>query len=174
MELLYLTYAEVRRVYGEERYHKVSRFVKEIPDAFINEVRLQRVHTGFSSSFPASSAQPTATTESAHRSHTYTHTSSGSQVPNKNAWNRRPVSTTRTTTATSVAGSAATRFAAVSAGSASTDGVFPLGGRVAHPKFGDGTVLDYEGSGPHARVQVAFDRAGAKWLVLQYARLESA
>ena len=46
-----------------------------------------------------------------------------------------------------------------------------LGQRVRHPSFGEGTVLDYEGSGAHARVQVNFSGAGAKWLVVAYANL---
>lgn len=47
-----------------------------------------------------------------------------------------------------------------------------LGQRVRHRKFGDGIVLNSEGSGAHARVQVNFERAGTKWLVLAYAKLE--
>jgi DNA helicase-2/ATP-dependent DNA helicase PcrA len=43
-----------------------------------------------------------------------------------------------------------------------------------HPKFGEGTVMSYEGAGAHARVQVNFGREGSKWLVLAYARLEPA
>ena len=46
-----------------------------------------------------------------------------------------------------------------------------LGAQVTHPSFGSGTVTDYEGSGAHARVQVNFDNAGSKWLVLAYANL---
>jgi len=47
-----------------------------------------------------------------------------------------------------------------------------LGQRVCHPKFGEGIVLNYEGSGAQSRVQVQFDDAGAKWLVVAYARLQ--
>ena len=46
-----------------------------------------------------------------------------------------------------------------------------LGQRVAHASFGEGIVVDSEGSGTHARVQVNFESAGAKWLVLAYANL---
>ena len=46
-----------------------------------------------------------------------------------------------------------------------------LGQRVEHPKFGEGVVLMYEGQGTHARVQVNFERAGSKWLVVAYANL---
>ncbi|MGQ0835223.1 MAG: 3'-5' exonuclease, partial [Gammaproteobacteria bacterium] len=47
-----------------------------------------------------------------------------------------------------------------------------LGARVRHGKFGEGVVLNVEGNGPHARVQVSFERQGTKWLMLQYANLE--
>ncbi|MGH8171662.1 MAG: UvrD-helicase domain-containing protein [Rhodanobacteraceae bacterium] len=46
-----------------------------------------------------------------------------------------------------------------------------LGQRVRHANFGDGVVVDYEGTGAHTRVQVNFERAGQKWLVLAYANL---
>ncbi len=48
-----------------------------------------------------------------------------------------------------------------------------LGANVRHPTFGSGIVTDYEGSGAHARVQVNFDQAGSKWLVLAFANLQS-
>ena len=47
-----------------------------------------------------------------------------------------------------------------------------LGQRVAHGKFGEGVVLNYEGQGSNARVQVNFDAEGSKWLVLSYAKLK--
>ncbi len=50
---------------------------------------------------------------------------------------------------------------------------FKLGQLVAHDKFGQGTVTAFEGSGEHTRVQVNFDDAGAKWLVMAYARLQA-
>jgi DNA helicase-2/ATP-dependent DNA helicase PcrA len=51
---------------------------------------------------------------------------------------------------------------------------FRLGQSVRHRKFGEGTVVSFEGSGEHARVQVNFQQAGSKWLVLAYANLERA
>jgi len=50
---------------------------------------------------------------------------------------------------------------------------FKLGQSVVHPKFGEGTVLAFEGSGEHTRVHVNFSGAGAKWLVLAYANLRA-
>jgi DNA helicase-2/ATP-dependent DNA helicase PcrA len=57
--------------------------------------------------------------------------------------------------------------------SSDQDWPFRLGESVSHKKFGIGTVISFEGSGEHARVQVNFNRAGAKWLVLAYANLTS-
>jgi len=51
-------------------------------------------------------------------------------------------------------------------------GEFRLGQRVAHQTFGEGVVLNFEGSGAHLRVQVNFQNEGSKWLVLQYAKLQ--
>jgi ATP-dependent DNA helicase UvrD/PcrA len=39
-------------------------------------------------------------------------------------------------------------------------------------KFGEGVILELEGQGSHARVQVNFERQGTKWLMLAYANLE--
>jgi DNA helicase-2/ATP-dependent DNA helicase PcrA len=49
-----------------------------------------------------------------------------------------------------------------------------LGQRVRHARFGEGTVLNMEGQGGSARVQVNFETAGSKWLVLAYAGLQPA
>ncbi|MEM8491884.1 MAG: DNA helicase II [Pseudomonadota bacterium] len=48
-----------------------------------------------------------------------------------------------------------------------------LGQRVYHKMFGEGVVLNFEGRGGNARVEVNFDQEGTKWLVVQYARLEA-
>lgn len=47
-----------------------------------------------------------------------------------------------------------------------------LGQRVYHQVFGEGVVLNFEGRGNNARVEVSFDDEGSKWLVLQYANLQ--
>ena len=113
MQKLVLTFAESRKLYGQERFNAPSRFIREIPDEHLREVRLRNTVS-------------------------------------------RPAMF-------SSAGSAAT--------SSDTDTGFQLGQRVIHPKFGEGVVMNAEGSGAHARVQVNFSD-GAKWLVLAYAALE--
>ena len=49
-----------------------------------------------------------------------------------------------------------------------------IGQSVKHAKFGLGVIIDAEGRGPDARVQVNFRDAGVKWLALEYAKLEPA
>lgn len=41
MKQLYLTHAEVRRLYGEERYTRPSRFIGEVPAEYLEEVRMR-------------------------------------------------------------------------------------------------------------------------------------
>ncbi|MBY5948589.1 DNA helicase II [Photobacterium rosenbergii] len=115
MQKLYISYAEMRRLYGKDNFHKPSRFIREIPEEFIEEVRMKA-----KVSRPASSGR-----------------FSQSQV-NDN-FNQTGYS---------------------------------LGQRVQHPKFGEGTIINFEGSGAQSRVQVAFNGEGIKWLVTQYAKLE--
>jgi len=49
-----------------------------------------------------------------------------------------------------------------------------IGQSVKHAKFGLGVIIDAEGRGPDARVQVNFRDTGVKWLALEYAKLEPA
>ncbi|AMG57073.1 DNA helicase II [Pantoea vagans] len=110
---LTLTYAETRRLYGKEVYHRPSRFIGELPETCIEEVRLR-----------ASVSRPV------------NHQRMGTPVT-KN------------------------------------DSGFALGQRVHHAKFGEGTIINLEGSGEHSRLQVAFQGQGIKWLVAAYAKLET-
>ncbi len=48
---------------------------------------------------------------------------------------------------------------------------FSIGQSVRHAKFGDGVVINFEGRGLDARIQVRFASEGTKWLALQYAKL---
>ncbi|MBS0379127.1 MAG: DNA helicase II [Proteobacteria bacterium] len=111
MRTLYITWAEQRRLHGIDSYGQASRFIREIPEELIEEVR-PKVQVS------------------------------------------RPV--------------AVGRFRAPE--EPAPAGV-RLGARVRHGKFGDGVILSLEGNGPHARVQVSFERQGTKWLMVQYANL---
>jgi DNA helicase-2/ATP-dependent DNA helicase PcrA len=51
---------------------------------------------------------------------------------------------------------------------------FSVGQTVRHARFGEGVVINFEGRGLDARVQVRFSAEGTKWLALQYAKLTPA
>jgi DNA helicase-2/ATP-dependent DNA helicase PcrA len=118
-EKLVLSWAEVRRLHGRENYNLASKFIGEIPDELLRDIR------------PRVTVRPYPSTPAAARPAT------GMQR------------------------------------GATNETGFQLGQRVRHPKFGEGVVLGYEGAGRHARVQVGFTEAGDKWLVLEYANLQT-
>lgn len=51
---------------------------------------------------------------------------------------------------------------------------FRIGQSVKHAKFGSGVIVNAEGGGNDARVQVNFGGGGMKWLALSVAKLEPA
>ena len=53
-------------------------------------------------------------------------------------------------------------------------GAWNIGQNVVHPKFGAGVIVNCEGRGTDARVQVNFSQGGLKWLALEYAKLAPA
>jgi len=57
---------------------------------------------------------------------------------------------------------------------AGSDTGYRVGQSVAHARFGTGIIIDFEGRGADARVQVKFRDAGTKWLALAYAKLSAA
>ena len=55
---------------------------------------------------------------------------------------------------------------------AAADSGYRIGQNVQHTKFGSGVIVNSEGNGQDARLQVNFGRNGVKWLALAYAKLE--
>jgi DNA helicase-2/ATP-dependent DNA helicase PcrA len=115
MKNLYLTYAETRRLHGNDTYNRPSRFLQEIPQDLLQEVRM------------GGSVQ-----------RAYGNGSGGS-----NAWKDSAIPGLR------------------------------MGQRVLHAKFGEGVVLQSEGSGERARIQINFADVGTKWLMVGYANLQA-
>ena len=112
-QILYLTYAEQRRLHGQDNHAPPSRFMAELPPELKEEIRQTRISPRHVQMNPRK------------------------KILSKEA--ETPVQ---------------------------------LGQRAHHNKFGDGIILAYEGQGVHARVQVNFENAGTKWLVLSYANLD--
>ena len=119
MRELYLTYAETRRLHGQDSYNRPSRFLREIPQELLQEIRV-----------------------------------GGHTQPQFSA-------------AASASGYGAGGLLSDTPG---VDG-FSMGQRVLHGKYGEGVILQFEGSGERAKVQVNFAE-GAKWLMVSYANLQ--
>ncbi len=113
MQELYLTYAETRRLHGQDSYNRPSRFLVEIPQELVQEVRL-------------------------------------------NGAVQRPYSD-----------------ASSSLFEVHPDLNLRMGQRVAHGKYGEGVILQIEGGGERAKVEVNFAGVGSKWLMVGYANLEA-
>ncbi|MGB1309924.1 MAG: DNA helicase II [Leucothrix sp.] len=109
---LVISYAEQRRLYGTTHYGVPSRFINEIPETLVKNIRPVKQRWAPSAAFPAPKSQA---------------------VQNETG--------------------------------------LKIGQQVSHAKFGIGTITDTEGAGSHARVQVNFESAGSKWLVVTYAKL---
>jgi DNA helicase-2/ATP-dependent DNA helicase PcrA len=114
MQQLWLSHAEMRRLYGSEKYTSASRFLSEIPDELVSAIR----------------SKPKSTYSTPVQKHS--------------SW--------------------------VDDQSTHESGV-SVGMNVSHPKFGDGVVVNLEGNGEYARIQINFSEVGSKWLVLAYANL---
>ena len=118
---LTISYAELRRLYGKEERHVASRFIEELPEAHIREIRL-RGNINRAANF----------------------------VQN-NTFAKQVVKTTA---------------------SILNDSRWKMGQKVMHPKFGQGTIVNVEGSGEATRLQIAFQGNGIKWLIAKMAPLE--
>lgn len=113
---LTISYAESRRLYGKEERHIPSRFIAELPEEHIREVRLRgNINRPASFGFAKNSPKPTA-------------------CLNDSDWK--------------------------------------MGQKVLHSKFGQGTIINVEGSGEQTRLQIAFVQQGIKWLIAKVAKLE--
>ncbi|EWG99058.1 DNA-dependent helicase [Halomonas sp. BC04] len=119
MRKLYLTYAEIRRMHGKETFQRASRFLREIPAEYMEEVRLR-----------GQISRPVTAMRPAVGLSRQTSVNGGGDLPS-----------------------------------------LSLGQRVLHPVFGEGVILNAEGEGERARVQVSFEGEGDKWLVLGFAKL---
>ena len=115
---LTISYAELRRLYGKEERHIPSRFIEELPEENIREIRL-RGNINRAANFGAVAKHPPKTTAFILE-----------------------------------------------------DDVWKMGQKVYHAKFGQGTIINVEGSGEATRLQIAFQGNGIKWLIAKMAKLE--
>jgi DNA helicase-2/ATP-dependent DNA helicase PcrA len=141
---LYLSYAGSRMLHGQPRYGIVSRFIDEIPPELCKWIVLPEKQ--FQHRGMGSSWGGNGGSWSA----------GGGRAPAPDR-DRYPTQPMR-------AGFETKR---------PDEQPFSIGQNVRHAKFGDGVVINFEGRGLDARVQVRFSGEGTKWLALQYAKLSA-
>ena len=112
-KVLTIVYTQHRRLHGQDYYPQPSRFISELPEELVKEVRMG-----------GSIVEPM-----------FAHSRSGKHTSDSRS-------------------------------------EYALGQRVSHAKFGEGIILNLEGSGGSTKVQVNFEGAGSKWLVAECANLE--
>ena len=138
---LYVSYAGSRMLHGQPRYGIVSRFVEEIPPRLCKWIVLPERPA------PWGRTPKWGGTESASWS------TGGGRAPAADPDRYRTAKRS---------GFEKRR---------PDEQPFAVGQNVRHEKFGEGVVIDFEGRGLDARVQVRFATQGTKWLALQYAKL---
>lgn len=139
---LYLSHAESRRIHGVEQLCAPSMFLKEIPTETMHETRPRAGVLR-----PAFGGRGDGSGYGGGYRSGY-----GAGYGGREA---APVGRTAMT--------AATREG---------PGGYSLGARVRHPKFGEGTVLSFDGDGDRTRIEIRFAEGGNKWLMLSYANLQ--
>jgi DNA helicase-2/ATP-dependent DNA helicase PcrA len=152
-ERLYISYAEMRRLHGVEQINLPSMFLKEIPADCVSETRPRAgiVRPAFAARSQSSSSWGSSSYSSGgYSSSNYGSTSSTTY--NKDGYpTRSPAPTSRV--------------------SDTGPGGFKLGQRVSHERFGEGTILSFEGDGDRAQVEIRFKAHGTKRLMVTYANL---
>lgn len=143
---LYLISSQQRMLYGQTSRNMPSRFLREIPSSVIDDQSVvARRSTGFTT--PRTAYANASRNELGHSSHnkigSYTQSSSSAHKFGQ-------------------AGNAAQK----------NNIDFKVGDTVCHKSFGTGTVLTVTPMGGDMLLEVAFDKAGTKKMMANYARLE--
>jgi DNA helicase II / ATP-dependent DNA helicase PcrA len=143
---LYISYAGSRMLHGQPRYGIVSRFIEEIPAPLCKWIVLPDRQFENRGQTPVSWGN--------NRGLSPNWSSGGGRAPAADR-DRYPTQAKRESFEKP----------------RPDEHPFAVGQSVRHAKFGDGVVINFEGRGLDARVQVRFATEGTKWLALQYAKL---
>ncbi len=152
---LYMSYAEMRRLHGVEQINAPSMFLREIPPDCINETRprAQLLRPAFAA---RSYGRGTDSGFPARRG--------GEALGERRGGYGRfrdELPLTRP------------QISARMAGGGEGAAGLRLGQSVQHDKFGEGTVLAFDGDGERTRIEVRFRASGTKWLMLSFANLRA-
>ena len=161
-ERLYLSYAGSRMLHGQTRYGVVSRFVDEIPPELCKWIVVPEKQAAYGGYAPNKSnnvfENPRSYGQYGNSGSSYTgfkQTTPAYHKPDGDYGRDGAPDTSRANFETRRPDA----------------NPFAIGQTVMHAKFGEGVVVNFEGRGLDARVQVKFRSEGVKWLALQYAKL---
>ncbi|MBQ5777338.1 MAG: UvrD-helicase domain-containing protein [Oscillospiraceae bacterium] len=145
-QVLHMTYAKIRMMFGKTQYGRISRFLKEIPSGLCEEKASPEAESSFD--FPYKNESSGFSREASFT------TSFSSEAPKK-----KP---------------AASAFASSIAKSASSDAnapamSFAVGDRVHHKAFKDGLIVSTSPVGNDILLEIAFDSVGTKRLLFKTA-----
>jgi len=145
---LYVSFSQTRMLHGQTRYSLKSRFLDELPEGALKWLtpRVQQHSAGWREGW-GGAWEGASASRGAYRG--------GS----------RDVKTIESSRPSTADLRAAQRFDRGIA--------FRIGQAVAHARFGEGVIVNIEGSGDDARAQVNFGSHGMKWLALSVAKLEA-
>ena len=147
-EVLYMTNASSRMLFGRSSYNQPSRFLREIDDELLTYTgQARKANTSFNATYKSSS--------------TSSRSQFGSGVSLADAIKGRK--------------SAVSSTGSVSARQGATEkpvGNWSIGDTAHHKKWGDGTVLDVSGTGSNMELKIAFPEVGLKRLLAQMAPIE--
>lgn len=143
---LYLISSQQRMLYGQTSRNMPSRFLREIPSSVIDDQSVvARRSTGFTSAHSGFSS-------GARGGSSYTSSSKiGSARQSSNS---------------------AHKFGQVGNAAQKSNVDYKVGDTVSHKSFGTGTILTITPMGGDMLLEVAFDKAGTKKMMANYARLE--
>jgi DNA helicase-2/ATP-dependent DNA helicase PcrA len=167
-ERLYLSHAWSRTIFGATQYNPPSRFLDEIPQRLVSSIEGNR-----RSSRSGAWADSAGTTSTASSWGDRPSRRGGISSEARQA--RREANKERMVDQALAAGQAAMRQASPSetvSGSGSSG--FRVGDDVLHGKWGEGVVLDLQGSGDKTEITVHFPEVGQKVLLLAWAPLKKA
>ena len=165
---LYILHCQSRMVFGRTEYHPVSRFVEEIPEEFCK-------YEGSGADYTYGSDEYAAARK---RSYSFEDDSDGVQSGSRGqvsgAANAGKTGVKRPTYGGAFAYVKAHEEAERRAKAAQNTTHFSVGERVSHPVFGSGTVLGVKPLSGDVLYEVAFDTAGTKKVMGNFAKMTRA
>ena len=171
---LYLSYAASRMLHGQTRYGIVSRFIDEIPPELCKWIVVPEKQAAYGGA-------TSGNYQSGHQAGFFDKYKSGGSAANSTYTGFKQSNREYGGTANDAVNEKSAEYGRDGAPDTSRANFetrrgdenhpFRIGQNVAHEKFGEGVVLNFEGRTGDARVQVKFRKEGTKWLSLQYAKL---